>query len=196
MPELVMAFGIVGLKTRLVPLDFDLHFENAYRWINDNDITQWLGGNLNPMSRLAEREWFEKSQKLADSDLIFAIETLEGVHIGFSDLRNISYRHGTATSGSFIGITGYWGKGLGSDAARTRCQYAFEQLGLRTLYSSYLEGNDRSGQMQKAVGYEKWGLQPQACYKNGKHQDLVHTVLTRERWEALKKMAQFTSEIG
>lgn len=28
-----------------MPLDFDRHFENCYRWINDPEVNEWLAGN-------------------------------------------------------------------------------------------------------------------------------------------------------
>ena len=57
-----MGLGWEGEKVRLVPLDFDRHFENCYRWINDPDTNEWLAVGDFPMSRLAEKEWFEARQ--------------------------------------------------------------------------------------------------------------------------------------
>lgn len=180
-----MGFGYEGKKVRLVPMDMDLHFENAYRWINDPEISAWLAVGHFPISRLAEKEWFEATQKLDPSRANFAIETLDGEHIGFSGLFRIDFQSSTAHSGSIIGNRNHWEKGLGSDAARLRAWYGFEILGLRTLYSDYLEGNVRSERMQAAAGYQIWGRQPDAVFKNGGHRALIHTVLTKARWEQL-----------
>ncbi|MCH7945197.1 MAG: hypothetical protein IIC73_04175 [Armatimonadetes bacterium] len=68
-----MGIGWEGEKVRIVPLDFDRHFENCYRWINDPEVNEWLAVGDLPMSRLAEKEWFEARQEysehLADNDL-------------------------------------------------------------------------------------------------------------------------------
>lgn len=176
-----MGFGYDGVKTRLVPLDFDRHFENAFKWINDPEISEWLAVGDYPISRLAEKEWFEGRQKAEPNEATFAIETLDGRHVGISGLFDINHMHGTAKSGSMIGRE-FWGKGYGSDAARVRAFYAFHVLGLRMIFSSYLGGNDRSRFMQDAVGYVEWGREPGSLWKRGAYRDHVHTVLTRERW--------------
>jgi RimJ/RimL family protein N-acetyltransferase len=183
-----MIKGYEGKKTRLVPLDFDRHFENAFAWINDPECTQWIAGGDYPISRLAEKDWFEQRQRDGESAAFFAIETLEGEHIGFSSLIHIEPRHGTATSGSMIGIHEHRGKGNGSDAARVRAYYAFEVLNLRMIFSGYIEGNERSKRMQEAVGYGEWGRQYGALWKRGAYRDHVHTVLTRDRWRELSRV--------
>src|SRR5947209_3602425 len=120
-----MPFGWEGELVRLVPLDIDKHYENAVKWVNDPEITQFLKIGDFPITRLAEREWIESHTKTSDTEVAFAIETLDGLHIGFSGIHRIVWRDGTATTGTLIGETGEWGKGYGSDAVRTRTRYAF-----------------------------------------------------------------------
>jgi RimJ/RimL family protein N-acetyltransferase len=177
-----MATGIEGKKVRLVPMDPDRHFENAVKWINDPNATEWIGTMDMPMTKLKEKEWFEARCMADGSEVNWAIETLSGEHIGFSNLFQIDHRHKTAESGSLIGEPEYRGKGYGSDAARVRAKFAFECLGLQTLYSSYFEGNESSGAMQKAAGYKIWGTKPNAMWKRGAYRNMVHTYLTREMW--------------
>jgi RimJ/RimL family protein N-acetyltransferase len=182
-----MASGIEGKKVRLVPMDVEKHFENAYRWINDLENTEWIGTIDFPMSRLKEREWFDARCMEGIEQVNWAIETLSGEHIGFSNLFKIDYIHRTALSGSMIGDSTFRGKGYGSDAARLRAWYAFHCLGLQTLFSSYFEGNEPSGQMQAAAGYEIWGRQPNAHWKRGQFRTMVHTYLTAEKWRSLNE---------
>ncbi len=181
-----MGYGIEGKKTRLVPMDVEQHLDNAQRWINDLTNTEWIGTPDMPMSHLKEKEWFI-ARCLAGSDEVnWAIETLDGHHIGFSNLFKINYRNGTAESGSLIGDSSFRGKGYGSDAARVRAWFAFHCLGLQTIYSSYFEENEGSALMQAASGYEIWGRQPHAAWKRGAHRTMVHTYLTREMWLKLQ----------
>lgn len=180
-----MGIGWAGKKTRLVPLEYDKHFENCYQWINDPDVSEWLAVGDFPMGRLAEKEWFDDAQKSSATAVHFAIETLDGRHIGNSGLFQISARHGTAMSGSLIGSTGDRGKGYGTDAAITRAHYAFHVLGLRMLYSEFLEGNELSKRMQEKAGYEVYGRKPQCFWKRGAYRDMVLTALSKERFYAL-----------
>ncbi|MBS1718152.1 MAG: GNAT family N-acetyltransferase [Armatimonadetes bacterium] len=179
-----MAFGWEGEKVRLVPLDIEKHLANAVAWVNDPDITANLLIGDMPITELAEREYFEHASKETKTDIMFAIETLDGTHLGFSGLHRIDWRNGFATTGTFIGAKDLWGKGYGTDAAKTRARYAFEVLGLRMLYSEYLEGNERSRRMQLAAGYKECGRLPKKYWKRGQYRDLIQTYLDRETWEA------------
>ena len=174
-----MAYGYEGEKVRLVPLDFDRHFANLVRWINDPVVTEWLLVGDYPITAPSEKEWFDEASRTKPGEVHFAIETLDGLHLGTSGLVNVDYRQGTATSGSFIGSPDEWGKGYGTDAAKVRAYYAFEVMGLRMLYSGYLEGNVKSARMQEKAGYQIWGVQPKSHWKRGAFRDHVHTYLER-----------------
>lgn len=174
--------GWHGDRIRLVPLDEKKHLQNCYDWINDPQVTQFLLAGDIPMTMLAERDWFEKVSKSEGTEIGFAIETLDGVHIGNSGIHMINHRHGFGTSGSLIGRVDLWGQGLGTEAAIVRARYAFEVLGLRMLYSSSLEGNVRSARMQAKVGYEVYGTAPKKWWKRGCFRDETLTVLTRDRF--------------
>ncbi len=184
----MMTYGLEGKKVRLMPLDYDRHFENALRWINDLTNTEWIGTPDFPMSRMKEKEWFEARCMAERDEANWAIETLSGEHIGFSNLFRINFINGTAESGSLIGEASYRGKGYGSDAARVRAWYAFECLGLQTIYSSYFEENEISAKMQEAAGYEIWGRQPNAAWKRGAYRTVIHTFLTRDKFATLKEV--------
>lgn len=177
-----MGFGWQGNLVRLAPLDVDKHLDHAVQWLNDPEVSRWLLIGHKPITRLAERDWFERQSKSADRDIVFAIETLDGKHVGFSGLHGISWRHGTATTGTVIGRREDQEKGYGRDAARTRARYAFEVLGLRMIYSGVYEGNERSLRMLKSAGYEECGRLPKKFWVRGAYVDEVLMVLMREKW--------------
>lgn len=175
-----MAYGWEGSKTRLVPLDKERHLDNALVWLNDPEVTEWVLIGDFPLTRLAEEKFFDRVTGGDEREVAFAIESLEGEHIGFSGIHRIDFRHGTAMTGTIIGSKDHWGMGLGTDAARTRARYAFDVLGLRLLMSSVLDGNERSLRMQLAVGYIEIGRIPQRFWKRGAYRDEILTCLTRE----------------
>lgn len=178
-----MDFGWHGEKTRLVPLDFDRHFENCYRWMNDPVVTEFLCVGDHPITRIAEKEWFENRFKDTSRDVVFAVETLDGKHIGTSGLHGIDRTNGTATTGTLIGEKSVWGQGYGSDSVLVRTGYAFEVLGLRMLLSSYLGGNVASAKMQARAGYMQYGIIPERRWKRGAFRDEIFTYCTRESWQ-------------
>lgn len=174
--------GWEGRLVRLVPLD-ERHFENYVEWLNDPEVTEHLLLFDHPLTRLAEREWFERASKPSETDVVFAVESLDGTHLGTSGLHDIHHRHGTADSGSFIGVKEAWGKGFGTDACLVRARYAFEVLNLRTLFSSHLGGNERSGRMLSRCGYREYGVAPRKYWKRGRYRDEHLFVLEREAGE-------------
>lgn len=182
-----MAQGWEGELVRLVPLDEAKHFENCVTWVNDPEVTEWLLIGDFPLSRLSQRDWFEKASRNQDTDITFAIETLDGQHIGNSGIHQINMRHGTCSTGSLIGEKSMWGKGYGTDASRVRAHYCFHVLGLRMLYSGYLEGNDRSRRMSEKAGYRECGCLPKKFWKRGEFRDEILMALDRETWEARQR---------
>lgn len=173
--------GWQGEQVRLVPLDEERHLENYVVWLNDPEVTAWLLVGDLPLTRLAEQEFFRNLSSSA-TEIVFAIETLDGRHIGGSGLHRVSHRDRCASSGSFIGEKSLWSKGLGTDACRIRARYAFEVLGLERLYSSHLSGNERSGNMLRRCGYRECGVLPKRYWKRGEFRDEHLFVLERETW--------------
>jgi len=178
-----MAYGWEGKLVRLVPLDKDRHLDNAVRWMNDPEVTAWLLVGDFPITKIAEAEYFDAHSKFDKNDIAFAVETLDGRHIGFSGLHQIDHINKTAISGTVLGDKEAWGQGFGTDAARVRARYAFEVLGLRMVMSAILDGNERSLRMQQRVGYQVTGRIPKRYWKRGAFRDEILTVLTPETFQ-------------
>ena len=174
-----MVHGWEGEKTRLVPLDRDKHLENALRWFNDPDITQWLETGDWPLTRGAEEEFFRAAEKPDRASVQFAVESLQGEHIGFSGLRSIDWQSRVAVSGSVIGRQDLWGKGMGGDATAVRNRYAFDVLGLRLLVATVIADNARSVAMLARAGYTDVGRVPERYWKRGAWRDQVILALRK-----------------
>ncbi len=173
--------GLIGLQgklVKLVPIQVDKHLDNYMRWFNDPEVLEHLGVEF-PNTIGQEREFFEEKER-SDRDVLFAIETLEGVHLGSSHIFGINFRHGFGHTGSFIGEASERGKGYGTESAILRARYAFHVLGLRNLYSAYFEGNTLSERMQEKAGYRTVGCNPKKIWKRGKYRDETLTALSRE----------------
>jgi RimJ/RimL family protein N-acetyltransferase len=172
-----MAEGWEGDKVRLAPLARERHLDNAVRWLNDPEVTAWtLIGDM-PVTRLAEEGFFTRHDVDpyvgTPTEISFAIETLEGEHIGFSGLHKIDWRQGVASTGTILGRRDLWGRGYGADAARVRTRYAFEVLGLRLLLSEALADNLGSIGMLTRAGYREVGRIPRRYWKRGAYRDAV-----------------------
>ena len=86
----------------------------------------------------------------------------------------------------------YWGQGLIPEAARALLQYAFEELGMQTVWCGYYEGNEKSRRVQQKLGF-------QYCYTTEnlevsllQEKRTGHTNrMTKERWQ---KVLLFTEQ--
>ncbi|MGD8450274.1 MAG: GNAT family protein [Phycisphaerae bacterium] len=168
-----MSFGWPGEKIQLVPLERGKHFDNCVRWLNDPQITQWLLVGDFPITRLAEKEFFDRAARENDKLVAFAIETLEEEHIGICGLSDIDFRHGTATVGLVIGREKLWNHGHGTDTIRTLTDYATRVLGLRLLLAEVFAENDPSRRVFEKCAYEQVGRIPQRWWKRGAHRDIL-----------------------
>jgi RimJ/RimL family protein N-acetyltransferase len=172
-----MSYGWEGDAIRLVPLDKEKHLENALHWFNDSEITAWLETGDWPLTRGTEEDFFRAAERPDKASVQFAIETFDGVHVGFSGLRSIDWQSRVAVSGSVVGRHDLWGGGLGTDSARVRSRYAFEVLGLRMLIATVIADNERSTRMLQAVGYREVGRVPGRYWKRGGFHDQAILVL-------------------
>jgi len=175
-----MSYGWEGDKVRLVPLDRDKHLGNALKWFNDPEVTEWLETGDWPMTRGAEEEFFSAAERVGKDSVQFAVESLQGEHVGFSGLRSIDWQSRVAVSGSVIGRKDLWSKGLGGDAVRVRNRYAFEVLGLRLLIATVIADNSPSLAMLARAGYTEVGRVPERYWKRGAYRDQVILTLHRD----------------
>lgn len=178
-----MAYGWEGELVRLVPLDKGRHAANVQSWMNDPDMTETILSGDVPLTRVAEDEFFDKVSGHPGphpTEILFAVETLAGEHVGLAGLHDINYRHGVAKTGTIIGPPEARGKGYGSDAARVRTRYAFEVVGLRMLISEVFAENTSSLRMLERAGYREAARLPRRYWKRGAFRDSVVMVAERE----------------
>jgi len=91
---------IHGEKVRLRAIERE-DIPRFLKWLNDPGVRHYLSMYL-PLSRAQEEEWFERQLK-NERGRVFAIETMEGEHIGNIGLHDISWKDRCAELGIFIG---------------------------------------------------------------------------------------------
>lgn len=96
---------------------------------------------------------------------------------------NIAISDNEAEIGYWIGVP-YWGLGLIPEAVKELMKYAFETLGIKTLWCGYFDGNEKSKRVQEKCGFEyhhtieniKWHLM-------GDIRTEHVTCITKELWQ-------------
>jgi RimJ/RimL family protein N-acetyltransferase len=135
----------------------------------------------------AERKWLESHSTGSKSDVVLAIETKDGVHIGNIGFHNIKWTDGVAVSGAMIGDKRYWDKGYGTDAKMQLVNWAFSNLGLRKLCSQVIAFNARSLAYSKKCGYKVEGVLAKHVLRDGGYPDVVNLALFKEDWPPIWK---------
>jgi len=87
----------------------------------------------------------------------FAVEMLDGKHIGNCSYYNIDETKGEAELGIIIGNRDYWDKGYGADTVNTLVNYIFHQANLKRIYLKTLDSNSRAQKCFKKCGFTPYG---------------------------------------
>lgn len=163
------------------PQDMEMYREMT----NDPDTERLLGGWSFPVSEKEQMSWYERA--VTDKEnLRFTIvikETDEA--IGMLNLVNIDWKNGSAFHG--IRLNGSKGKGYGTDAVMTLMKYAFEELRLVRLDTSFIDYNLPSQGLYKKCGWIIEGRKKKAYFREGQHYDLLVAGITDDEYYETKQ---------
>ena len=107
----------------------------------------------------------------------FAVETLEGKHIGNCSYYNIDETKGEAELGIMIGNRDYWDRGYGADTVTTLVNYIFHQTKLKRIYLKTLDSNIRAQECFKKCGFTPYG------HLNRDGYNFVLMEINRKQWQ-------------
>ena len=148
----------------------DLRRVNDLFW--DPGVTAGVGAGW-PEPLEGTHAFWEGSRANPNSEL-FAIESLDGGElVGACSLFDISERNRSAVLGIWIGRP-FWDRGYGTEAVRTLCRLAFDELNLRRLSLSVYESNPRAHRAYEKVGFVDEGRSRRAQLVEGRFVDEIH----------------------
>lgn len=87
----------------------------------------------------------------------FAVEDLDGRHIGNVMYYNIDATRREAEIGITIGERSYWGKGYGTDAVDTLARHILTVMGFRRVHLKTLDWNARAHRAFEKAGFHRIG---------------------------------------
>ncbi len=130
--------------------------ENDYIWATDPELMLLDACQPYPFKYSDYMAGYPEG--LADSRKIqYAIETMEGEHIGNCTCYNIDHVRKEAEMGVLIGDQKYWGKGYGSDAVKTLMKHVFIGIGMQRIVLHTLQWNIRARECFRQCGFEECG---------------------------------------
>jgi ribosomal-protein-alanine N-acetyltransferase len=108
---------------------------NDYLWRRDEELTRLDASQILriPFSAFL-LDYHDEMRHESSRRRRFAIDTLDGQHIGNCMIYNIDIRKKEAELGIMIGDRDYWDNGYGVDAVNTLVDYAFKTLTIDRIY--------------------------------------------------------------
>ena len=107
----------------------------------------------------------------------FALETLDGEHIGNCVYYNVNEAKDEVELGIMIGNHDYWDKGYGTDAVITLVNHIFSQMNLKRIHLKTLDWNQRAQKCFKKCGFIPCGHSVRDGY------NFVLMELHRKQWK-------------
>ena len=130
--------------------------QNDYGWRVDEDLARHDA--TRPL-RMSFREFRKYSKEELDFpspwSKRFAIETLEGRHIGNCMFYDIDTRRGEAELGIVVGDKDYHGKGFGTDAVDSLLDFIFTTTTISKVYLHTLDWNKRARKSFAKSGFRE-----------------------------------------
>jgi RimJ/RimL family protein N-acetyltransferase len=170
-----------GEQVRLRPIERE-DLPRYVRWFGDPDVRRHLTVYL-PFSMAQEERWFEGLAERLErgTEVLLAIDTIEGVHIGNIGLHAIDWRNRSAELGIVIGEKEYWGQGYGTDAIGVLLRVAFDEMNLHRVCLRVDADNLRGIRCYEKSGFLVEGTLRQAVFREGEYHDqLLMSVLRPE----------------
>ncbi len=162
---------IAGKKVRLRPIERD-DLPRYVEWFGDPKVRRHLLVWL-PFSLAQEERWFENLQGRLErqEDVLLAIDTIEGVHIGNVGLHAIDWKNRNAELGIIIGEKSTWGQGYGADAVRTMLNLAFREMNLHRVFLRVDADNARGIRCYEKAGFQQEGTLREVGFRESRYFD-------------------------
>lgn len=172
-----------GKLVNLRPLEIT-DLERATKWINDPEVTHFLGARY-PMSSAAEEVWLtERAKKqISFENVFFAIETKDGTHIGNTGLHRASAEDRKAELGIMIGEKDHWSKGFGGDAIVTLLGFGFREMNLHRVFLTCYDFNERGQACYRKCGFIEEGRLREDRWKAGAYRDTIVMGILRGEYD-------------
>lgn len=162
--------------------------EEDWEWIYytgfDTSLNRLAGYKVDFPPTVSDSKNYSKEVEncaVKNGNTVFAIETLDGIHIGRIIFCIDSERHVTFGIGIRIAKE-HQGKGYGTSAMKILLKYGFMERRLHKCSSTVLDGNEASIRMHKKLGFEQEGILKENIYTSGKYYNEVCFGLTKDMY--------------
>ena len=148
-----------------------------YKWQTDPELVQLDAAPL-VTAHFSQYllDYSLQLRHLTSTMRLFAVETLDGEHIGNCTYYGVDETSGEVEVGIMIGDRNYWDKGYGTDAVVALANYIFLDMNLKRIHLKTLDWNKRARKC-----FQKCGFMPCGNINRDGHRFVVME-LRREWW--------------
>lgn len=175
--EIRKGSAIVGNKVKLRQKKLS-DVRDDYAWQSDPELARL---DAAPVLNVSFPVYLlDYSNQLHNAELTrypFAVETIDGKHIGNCTFYDINESKGEAQLGIIIGDRNYWDKGYGTDVVSTIVNHIYLNTNLKRIYLKTLDWNLRAQKCFQNCGFTPCGQ------LNRDGNNFVLMELRREQWE-------------
>lgn len=172
---------LVGTKVRLRPKRAEDAL-NDYQWRRDPELAE-LDASV-PLDESFEdyqRGYLWELEHPGRHRRRFAIETLEGRHIGNIAYFDVNETTAEAQLGIMIGDRDYWAKGYGTEAIGLALDNVLSERNVESVYLRTLDWNKRA-----QTSFANCGFVPVGRLVEGPY-DFILMRVTKQQWEGIRK---------
>ena len=148
--------------------------EKFTTWMNDPQVTDYIGGASKIVTLAYEKEWLENATKEKSKRLFDIVDLESDKLLGSIALENFDWISRTGTLGIFIGDSDYRDNGYGAEAINLLLEYGFKYLNLHCIKLDLLSINERAHKCYLKCGFKDTGRSREVIFLNGKYYDRLH----------------------
>ncbi len=175
---------LMGQKLYLRPLEESDIGPEYVNWLNDHDVTRYMGTGRFPSTKESIRKFLSRFENSTTDLALAIIDREQNQHIGNVTLNHINWIDRTADTGLMIGRKEFWGKGYAYEAWRLILTYAFSQLGLRKVVAGAVVENVASVGTLRKLGFKLEGTFREEVLVDGKPCDTARFGLLRREFQS------------
>jgi RimJ/RimL family protein N-acetyltransferase len=165
--------NITGQLVALGPLRADL-LPLYTRWRNDFTVQRTKDDPPQPVTEEQYRSIVEAAGSGA-GQIWFTIYQLPALRpVGVAGLTNLEFRHRSAEYAVQIGEADARGIGLGTETTRLLLAFAFDEIGLNSVFLRVFAFNYAGRRAYARAGFREFGIRRQAWAMNGRLWDVVY----------------------
>ncbi len=166
---------LIGDRIYLSPRESsDEEIEKFTQWMNDFQVTDYIGRTSQLINSVGEKEYLESSTKIESSRHFDIVELNTDKLIGTISLENINWIERSAVFGIFIGDEEYRGNRYGQESINLILEYGFKYLNLHSIRLDLLAINERAHKCYRNCGFKDTGRAREEIFLNGKYYDKLH----------------------